>query len=129
MTGPVPSGDILTVRVPMTFERRGGRKAVIVPQAGEAELSEEPQRPNNVLVKALARAFRWRKLMESGEFTTVADLAKAEKVNQSYLCRILRLTLLSPTIVHAISEGRIEDVPLGALLRPFPVTWSEQSVE
>lgn len=82
---------------------------------------------DNTLAKALARAHRWKRLIESGRFASVADLADAEKINQSYLCRVLRLTLLAPTLVEAILDGRqLATLQLETLLKPFPVEWGGQ---
>jgi hypothetical protein len=79
------------------------------------------------MVKALARAHRWKRLMESGRFASVTELAEAEKINQSYLCRVLRLTLLAPDIVEAILDGRQPaSLQLDALLKPFPTEWMAQ---
>ncbi|MGE3904657.1 MAG: hypothetical protein AB7F36_01805 [Reyranellaceae bacterium] len=79
------------------------------------------------MVKAIARAHRWKRLMESGRFASVTELAEAEKINQSYLCRVLRLTLLAPDIVEAILDGRQPaEMTLAALMAPFPVGWPEQ---
>ncbi|NJO55584.1 MAG: hypothetical protein HC834_03620, partial [Rhodospirillales bacterium] len=84
-------------------------------------------RIDNTMVKALARAHRWRRMLESGEFATVQDLAAAEKINPSYLARILRLTLLAPYIVEAILDGRQPaGLQLDDLLAPFPVEWERQ---
>jgi hypothetical protein len=122
-------GSTLTVRIPLTFRKRGGRKLVIAPQRQDTWAPPRP-RIDNTMVKALARAFRWRKLIETGARTTVAEVAAAEKINASYVGRILRLTLLSPEIVEAILDGRQPaDITLAALLRPFPVGWREQRAE
>lgn len=91
------------------------------------EGATQPQRMDNTLVKALARAFRWKQMLESGEFATIAELAKRESIAPSYMTRILRLTLLSPDIVEAIvcgTQGR--DVSLERALMPFPMEWLEQ---
>ncbi|WP_246164191.1 hypothetical protein [Blastochloris sulfoviridis] len=81
----------------------------------------------NTMIKALARAHRWRRMLESGEFATVQDLAAAEKINPSYLARVLRLTLLAPDIVEAILDGRQPaGLQLNDLLAPFPVEWERQ---
>ena len=81
------------------------------------------------MVKALARAFRWQRMLENGDFATINDLAAAEKINPSYLCRVLRLTLLAPDIVEAILDGRqAHGMQLDALLAPFPVEWQLQRV-
>jgi hypothetical protein len=79
------------------------------------------------LVKALARAFRWKRTLESGEFTTIGDLAQREGIAPSYMTRVLRLTLLAPDIVEAIPDGKQGPaVTLARLLEPFPVEWVEQ---
>ena len=81
------------------------------------------------MVKALARAFRWRKLLETGAFGTIEELAAAEKINPSYVSRVLRMTLLAPDIVEAILDGRQPDTSrLADLAAPFPVDWQDQRV-
>jgi hypothetical protein len=79
------------------------------------------------MVKAIARAHRWKRMLESGEFVTVQDLAAAEKINPPYLSRVLRLALLGPDIIEAILDGRQPaGLQLGRLLTPFPVEWERQ---
>ncbi len=119
-------GGALTVRVPLTFRRRGGRKLVLAPDGSDAWV---PRRAhiNSAMIKALARSHRWMRMLESGEFTTVAEVAAAEKINSTYVSRILRLSLLAPDIVSAILEGRQPaDLQLDQLIRPFPGAWREQ---
>lgn len=116
----------LTVTVPMTFRKRGGRKLVIAPNGADA-WAPPLARIDNTMVKALARAHRWKKLLDSGRFQTVQDLAEAEKINPSYIARVLRLTLLAPDIVEAILDGRQPPgLQLDDLLAPFPVEWVRQ---
>jgi hypothetical protein len=113
-------GSALTVRVPLTFRKRGGHKLVIAPNGSDSWAPPRP-RVDNAIVKAIGRAFRWRKLLETGTHATIAEIAAAEKINASYVGRVLRLTLLSPEIVEAILEGRQPaDLQLEDLLRPFP---------
>lgn len=82
---------------------------------------------DTTLVKALARAFRWRGIMEAGRYGTINELAAAEKINSSYVSRLLRLTLLAPEMVEAILDGRQpKGVRLPGLLEPFPVEWIQQ---
>lgn len=100
----------VTVVVPLKIREWGGRKAIVAldgaPSTSEqAESGPVPTRGDPALVKALARAFRWRRMLESGPFATLAELAAAEKINASYVSRVLRLTLLAPAIVEAIVEG------------------------
>lgn len=79
------------------------------------------------MVKAIARGFRWRSLMDTGKFTTIDDLASAEKISASYMSRVTRLSLLAPSIVDAILDGRHPPfLQLRTLLKPFPLDWSEQ---
>ena len=87
----------------------------------------EPIRIDNTLVKALARAFRWQRMLEDGTYATVAELAAAEKINESYVCRVLRLTLLAPDIVEVVLDGRQPtELQMDFLLRPFPVECCKQ---
>jgi hypothetical protein len=80
------------------------------------------------LVKALARAFRWRRMMEAGRYGTINELAAAEKINSSYVSRLLRLTLLAPDIVEAILDGRQpEGMTLPGLMEPFPTIWRDRA--
>lgn len=117
----------LTVRVPFAIKKRGGRKLVIAPDG--VPWSPPRARIDSTLVKAIARAHRWKRLLEGGQFASIADLAAAEKINESYVCRVLRLTLLAPAIVEAILHGnQPPELQMDALLKPFPVEWQEQRV-
>ena len=79
------------------------------------------------MIKALARAFRWRKLLETGVYGTIEEIAAAEKINSSYVGRVLRLTLLAPEIVEAILDGLQQvELTLATLMRPFAVPWDDQ---
>lgn len=98
-------GRTMVVSIPISLRRQGGRKQVVTP-ANVAPWSPPPPRVDNTIVKALARAHRWRGMLESKLFASVRDLAKAEKINEAYLGRVLRLTLLSPAITDAILSGR-----------------------
>ena len=80
-----------------------------------------------MLVKALARAWRWQKLLDRGVYSSVTEIAEAEKISKSYVSRILRLALLAPDIVEAILGGWADQrVMLEKLERPLPVGWEEQ---
>ncbi len=115
----------LTIRVSFAIKKRGGRKLVIAPEGANWPVSRP--RVDNSMVKAIARAYRWKRMLENGEFASVAELAAAEKINESFVCRVLRLTLLAPDIVEAILGGRQPmDLHMETLLKPFPVEWEEQ---
>ena len=108
---------MLTVHIPLTVRRRGGWKVVIAPNGTEAPVIAAA-RINSTLVKALARAFRWRRMLEGGVVSTVGEIAAREKINKSYVSRVLRLTLLAPDVVEAILDGRQpEGMTLPGLLR------------
>jgi hypothetical protein len=110
----------------MTFTIRGGRKTIL----SDAVPAPPRLRIDNALLKALARAHRWRRMIESGEYASITELAKAEGVNQSYACRMLRLSLLAPSIVTTIIDGQQNsDVMLKQVMKPLPVRWDEQLVE
>jgi hypothetical protein len=120
----------LMVEVPLTFRKRGGRKEMITPDG-----SHGPAGAPNVgvagfgnvtLVRALARAHRWREMLEKGCFNSITELAEAEGVNRSYLCRMLRLTLLSPRMTCSILNDQAGDVSVHELVQPVPALWSKQ---
>jgi hypothetical protein len=116
----------MTVHIPITLRHQGGRKQVVTP-AGATPWIPTPSRVDNTIVKAIVRAHRWRDMLETGRYATVRDLAKAEAINESYLGRVLRLTLLSPTLVEAILEGRQPtNLELDDLLQQFPIEWDRQ---
>ncbi|MGD9506980.1 MAG: hypothetical protein AB7I59_04640 [Geminicoccaceae bacterium] len=119
-------GRTLTVRLPITLRKRGGRKAIVTPD-GSPAWAPHRARVDSTLVKALARAFRWRTLLETGVYGTVSDLAAVERINPSYVSRVLRLTLLAPEIVEAVLDGRqAAELTLAALMEPFAVEWQNQ---
>jgi hypothetical protein len=119
-------GRTITVHIPITLRHQGGRKQVVTPP-GAAPWIPTPSRVDNTIIKAIVRAHRWRDMLESGRYATVRDLAKAEAINESYLGRILRLTLLSPTLTEAILEGKQPAaLELDDLLKQFTVEWDKQ---
>jgi len=128
MTGPaILSNDdrTLTVRVPFALRQRGGRKLVMGPEG--TVWQPHHQQIDSALIKALARAFRWRKLLESSVYNAVTDIAASENINASYVSRILRLTLLAPDIVEDILDGRQSSgLQIDKLLKPLPVEWRQQ---
>ncbi|HJN24792.1 MAG TPA: hypothetical protein QGG18_03725 [Rhodospirillales bacterium] len=119
-------GHTIKVFAPMTFQRRGGRKLIIAPD-GINDWAQPQPKQDNTLIKAIARARRWQKMLEDGKMPSSRQLAEREKTNPSYLARILRLSLLAPDIVEAILNGRQpKGLLLADLLKPFPVEWDRQ---
>lgn len=121
-------GRTMVVSIPFSLQRSGGRKRVVTPANVEVWGPGKPQ-VDNTLIKAVVRAHRWRNMLESNMFSTVRELAKAEKINESYLSRVLRLTLLSPTITEAILNGlQPEGLELAQLFKSIPAQWDKQEV-
>jgi len=119
-------GNTLVVRIPMRFQRRGGRKRFVAPDGSELAPATKPQ-PDGTLVKALARAWRWQRMLDEGVYTTVSEIGDAENISKSYVSRILRLALVAPNIVEAILAGRpSEALVLEKMERPLPASWDEQ---
>ncbi len=116
----------ITVPVPFTIRKRGGRKLVITPD-GVATAPAPRARVNSALLKALARGFRWRKLLETGDYATIEEIAGSENINPSYVSRVLRMTLLAPEIVEAILSGRQpEGLTMARAMQPFSWEWQRQ---
>ena len=123
MTMPVSH---VTVRVPLTIRRRPGRKTMVSLGFG-AEGGLIATKADPALVKALARAFRYQKLLDEGRYASISDMAAVEKIERGYLGTLLRLTLLAPEMVEAILNGRQpEGVTLLRLLEGVPAAWGEQ---
>jgi hypothetical protein len=122
MTRATAVPETVTLHVPFRVVKRGGRKEMHL-----ADGATQPRRTDNTLVKALARAFRWKRMLELGEFATIGELAEREGIAPSYMTRVLRLTLLSPDIVEAILDGRQgPEVTLAKVLEPLPSEWGQQ---
>ena len=82
------------------------------------------------MVKALARAFRWKRMLDEGRYASISEIAAAEKIDRGYVGSILRLTLLAPDIVEAIFDGQQPaELGLPRLLEPFPFAWGDQRRE
>ena len=121
------AGSTVTIRVPISIRRRGGRKVVLSPLGSDITPAASGRQVDNAMVKAIARGFRWREMLESSTHATIAEIAATEKINESYVGRVLRLTLLAPDIAEAILNGRQPSgLQLDGLMRRFPVGWREQ---
>jgi hypothetical protein len=119
-------GSTLVVRIPMRFQRRGGRKRLIAPDGSAIVPTAKPQ-PDGTLVKALARAWRWHRMLDDGVYTSVSEIGDAENISKSYVSRILRLALLAPDIVEAVLDGTTAPMLMVEQLeRPLPTTWNQQ---
>jgi hypothetical protein len=116
----------VTVRVPLTIRRRPGRKTVVTPVQGPGETAVQT-RADPALVKALARAFRYQRLLDEGRYASISGMAAAERIERGYLGSLLRLTLLAPDVVEAVLDGKQPcGLGLPRMLKPFPPDWAEQ---
>ncbi len=119
--------ETFTVHVSMAFRRRGGRKLIVAPDGTAMPATVPRTRIDNVLVKALARAFRWQKLLDDGTYSTIKEIAAKEKVDPGYVGDVLRLTLLAPDIVEVILDGRQPPgLQFEQLRKSFPLEWQAQ---
>lgn len=122
MNRSTPIPETVTLHVPFRIVKRGGKKEMQMPEG-----ATQSQRTDNTLVKALARAFRWKRMLESGEYATIAELAEREGIAPSYMTRVLRLTLLAPDIIEGILDRKQgPEVTLAQVLEPFPLDWRLQ---
>jgi hypothetical protein len=119
-------GTTITVRIPMTFVRRGGRKAIVAPEGGDAWAPSRPH-PDEALIRAVVRAHRWKRLLEEQRYRSAGELAEAEGVTRSFVTRLLRLALLAPDIVEAILDGhQPKSMQIEDLTQPMPDACDEQ---
>ena len=122
MTWTNQSPGAITVHVPFRLVKRGGRKEIILPSATAPQRSAD-----DTLVKALARAFRWKRMLDSGEFTTITELARREAIAAPFLTRTMRLAQLAPDLIEAILDGQQpRALSLESLREPLPSDWSVQ---
>ena len=122
MTRNTSIPDTMTIHVPFRVVKRGGRKEMVLPEG-----AAQAPKPDNTLVKALARAFRWKRMLESGEFASISELAEKEGIAFTYMARLMRLSLLSPELVDAVLDGhQPANITLANLMDPFPADWKVQ---
>ena len=116
-----------TIIVPFTIRKRGGRKLILTPDGTPASPPTR-SRPDSALLKALARGFRWQKMLREGDYQTLEEIADAENINPSYVSRLLRMTLLAPEFVEAILAGRQPPgLTMARAMQPFPLDWRHQT--
>ena len=117
-----------TTHIPMIFRSRGGKTVIVLPD-GSRGISRREATIDNTMIKVIARGFRWQRLLNEGMYATIEDLAAAEKINPSYISRVMRLSYLSPKIVEAILEGNgPAELSMKHLMKPFPMDWKKQNI-
>ena len=112
------NGNVL-VSIPITLRESAGRKQIITDQ-------KKFKAENDPIVLNIARGFYWQEMIDSGKITNIRELAKIMNVNESYVGRTIRLTMLSPEIIHRAIRGTLpEDISLAKLYK-LPDRWEEQ---
>jgi hypothetical protein len=116
----------LTLSVPIQFKRRAGRKQVTLPN-GEPGLPRPWDTAATSLQLALARGHKWLAMLESGEVSTMTEIAKREGIDNSYVSRMVNLTTLAPDIIDAILLNELPDhLTLFDLAVDPPSLWEDQ---
>ena len=119
-------GTTLVVRIPMHFERRGGRKRIVAPD-GSAIVPTTSRSRTARCSRRSRRAWRWQRMLDEGVCNSVSEIGDAENISKSYVSRILRLALLAPDVVDEILAGTTnQGMVLEQLERPLPASWEEQ---
>lgn len=112
------NGNVL-VSIPITLRESAGRKQIITDQ-------KKFKAENDPIVLNIARGFYWQEMIDNGKITNIRELAKIMNVNESYVGRTIRLTMLSPEIIHRAIRGTLpEDISLAKLYK-LPDRWDEQ---
>ena len=107
------------ITIPMAFRSCAGRKRIVTTDS--EMIFTDP------MITNIARAFRWQALIDSGKFSNVHELARGIGKDDGYVSRIIRLTLLSPEIIHAIIAGTLEkDIGIEQLKQAMPLMWDDQ---
>ena len=115
------NGNVL-VSIPITLRESAGRKQIITDQ-------KKFKAENDPIVLNIARGFYWQEMIDSGKITNIRELAKIMNVNESYVGRTIRLTMLSPEIIHRAIRGTLpEDISLAKLYK-LPDRWNEQLMQ
>ena len=134
------SDGALTLYVPINIKRRSGRKKIDMPcgrqfdsadktdaKGQSADKSSVFQGSPTALQMALARAYEWAELLDSGKVDSITTLAKKLDIDNSYVSRILNLTLLAPDIVQMILDDQVPDnLTVFNLATNTPRLWDEQ---
>ena len=121
-----PNASAMLTEIPMTFRIFGGKTAIVLPDGFRA-IARPEATIDSTMVKIIARAFRWQRLIDDGTYSTIDDMAAAEKISPSYVSRVVRLALLSPAVVETIMDGRQPaHLTMKELLEAFPLDWDGQ---
>jgi len=117
----------IIIHVPINLRKWGGKKVVIGPAGQDLRKLDLDIRKDDKLLKALGRAYRWQKLIETGYYKNAQEISEVEKINRSYVLRVMRLMRLSPRVIQSILDGNQPDgFGLSSVEKSFPALWDEQ---
>jgi len=120
-------GNVISVLVPIKIKHYGGKKLILLPKDAQMTAPQEAPKPNETLVKALAKAYYWQNLIDTGRYKSIDDMSRQRKINSSYMSRILCLNQLAPQIKKAIFDGtQPRQLSLQDMQTTFPDIWDEQ---
>ncbi len=121
-----PDGRTIIFKIPMRFHRRSGRRMVVLPEHEQARKRMEGP-SDDPMINALAKAHRWKRMLEADGAINVRQLAEREGVDKSVMARTMRLNNMAPDIIEAILDGRKPDsFSLENLREAIPLSWQEQ---
>ena len=117
----LPNGNI-RISIPVTIKTQGGRKRIVAKEVARLTGCESP------LILNLARGFHWQELIDEGSYANIKELASAIGIDSGVVAKAIRLTWLSPKVIHKIILGEV-DISMNTLRRRFPIIWSKQEKE
>ncbi len=114
----------IRVVIPLKMKRRNGRPRIVPPDNVDFL---EPDTLEPHLLRAIARAWNWQRMLERGEVTTIHDIAAAEKITDRFVGRMLRLAYLSPEVLEKLLLHRHSSaVSINDLAVAAELSWIEQ---
>lgn len=120
-------GSKIIVHIPLKIHTWGGKRVIVGPQGQDLRVLEAEIRKDEKLLKALGRSYLWHTWLMRGKYKTVQEMAERQKINKSYMLRMMRIMTLSPKIIEAILDGKQpEGFALTDIEKAFPPIWAEQ---
>ncbi len=118
--------ETINIFIPLEIKKRGGTAMVVMPKNANADDSQKYF--DEKIIKSIARAHKWKIMLDEGQASSLAQIAEKENVGSSYVSRIFNLNFLSPKIVERILNGtqprtlKLQDI----IIKEMPDLWQEQ---
>ncbi|KQZ92255.1 hypothetical protein ASD64_19330 [Mesorhizobium sp. Root157] len=117
--------NTIRVVIPLTIRKKNGRPKIL-PPADIDPVEQRMQDPH--VLRAIARAWSWRRKLDRGKASTLQDIATAEKVTDRYISRVMRLAWLSPDVLEKLIVHRMPPaLSLNDLVLVAELPWAEQT--